>query len=279
MMDISKDKNFKTVTANAWLMLAIFFAAQLVMSAGTYAWGPLAPFFRTEFGVSRTVIGMLTSALYIVAALVPIPSGILVDRLGARAMLLFSLFVMGFGFILMPITGSFFMILLCAVISGLGYGSINQATTKGIMIWFGSRTRATAMGIKKTGVAVGGALSAALIPWSAMRYNWHVPLFIIGGSILVVALLAFFYREWPATDQPSIVKIKQRIRSQKIFLTLVSNPVLLSIIIILPFISFCQTSFVLFLVLYLHEALEFSVQIAGICMTIAMIAGTAGRIA
>ncbi|MBL0700936.1 MAG: MFS transporter [Desulfosarcina sp.] len=275
MIDISKDKNIRIY---AWAMLAILFAAQLVMSAGTYAWGPLAPFFRTEFGVSRTEIGILTSALYIVAATVSIPSGILVDKLGARAMLLFSLFVMGFAFIMMPIVGSFVLIALCAAIGGLGYGSINQATTKGIMLWFNSRTRATAMGIKKTGVTIGGGLAAALIPVIAMRYNWQACLFIIGGSILTVAFIAFFYKEQLDTDQSSVVKIKKNIRPKNMILTLVSNPVLLSVIIILPFISFCQTSFVTFLVLYLHEELDFSVQIAGICMTIAMVAGTAGRI-
>jgi len=38
---------------------------------------------------------------------------------------------------------------------GIGYGMINQISTKGIMLWFSSRLRATAMGIKQTGVILG----------------------------------------------------------------------------------------------------------------------------
>ena len=282
MIDISKDKNIETANTYAWVILTILFTAQLVMSAGSYAWGPLAPFFRTEFGVSRTEIGILTSSLYIVAALVSIPSGLLVDRLGARKMVLFSLFVMGFSFILMPFTNSFFMIVLCVAIGGLGYGTINQASTKGIMLWFNNKTRATAMGMKQTGVTLGGAIAAALIPSMVLLYNWRVCLFVIGGAILITALFAMLYKELPDmdhdTDQATVIKTTQNIGPKKIISTLIFNPVLFIVIIILPFLAFSQISFVTFIVLYLHEELGFSVQIAGTCLTVAMIAGTAGRI-
>ncbi len=282
MIDIPKNKNIETVNTYAWVILAILFTAQLVMSAGSYAWGPLAPFFRTEFGVSRTEIGILTSSLYIVSALVSIPSGLLVDRFGARTMLLFSLFVMSFSFILMPLTTSFFMIVLCVAIGGLGYGTINQASTKGIMLWFNSKTRATAMGMKQTGVTLGGAVAAALIPGMVLLYNWRICFFVIGGAILITALFAMFYKERPDTyqdtDQDPVIKIKQNTGSKKIISTLLFNPVLFIVIIILPFLAFSQISFVTFMVLYLHEELGFSVQMAGTCLTVAMIAGTAGRI-
>lgn len=277
MINISKDKNIETANTYAWVILAILFSAQLVMSAGTYSWGPLAPFFRTEFGVSCTEIGMLTSFFYFVSALVSIPSGLLVDRFGARTMLFFALFAMAFSFFLIPIAGSFFLIAIYAAFGGLGYGTIVQASTKGIMLWFSSKTRATAMGVKQTGVTLGGAAAAALFPGLALVYNWQLCFFIISGAILIVAFFTIFYKEMPDKYEDSVIKINQNIGSKKIISTLVFNPVLFIVIIILPFLSFSQVNFITFMVLYLHEELDFSVQIAGSCMTIAMIAGTAGR--
>ena len=63
-------------------------------------------------------------------------------------------------------------------LAGLGYSFLNPASTKGVMAWFDRDERATAMGIKQTGVPAGGVLdgvvgarrwfcsSVGVAPWS-----------------------------------------------------------------------------------------------------------------
>jgi len=75
----------------AWIILALLLLAQLVMSMGVYAWGPLAPFIMGEYGVNRAKFGLLSSVMYATIVIVAFPSGFMVDKLGARIMLILSL--------------------------------------------------------------------------------------------------------------------------------------------------------------------------------------------
>jgi len=157
MMEIADRFGRRSERFYGWVVLGLLFLAQLVMSIGAYAWGPLAPFLRETFDISRSQIGQITSALYIAAALTGLPSGLMVDRWGARKLLLASLTLMMISFFWIGLSNRFMGIVVFAAIAGLGYGVLNQVSTKGIMFWFSPRDRATAMGIKQTGVTVGAA--------------------------------------------------------------------------------------------------------------------------
>src|SRR5512136_1419703 len=54
---------------------------------------PLLPFVRAEYGVSYTEIGLAFAVFNIVSAAFQTPAGFLVDRLGARALLLAGLLI------------------------------------------------------------------------------------------------------------------------------------------------------------------------------------------
>jgi len=49
----------KRTTPPAWLILAILLGAQLAMSMGALGDGPLAPYLRETYGISRGQIGFL----------------------------------------------------------------------------------------------------------------------------------------------------------------------------------------------------------------------------
>lgn len=263
----------------AWVILALLLLAQLVMSMGAYAWGPLAPFIMGEYRISRAQFGLLTSVLYLTAVIVAIPSGFLVDKLGARIMLILSLLAMGLPFCFILSAKAFSLIAVLAALSGIGYGIINQVSTKGIMLWFPKRARASVMGIKQTGVSLGGALAAILLPILAISSNWKLSLLIVGASMIVIAFTSvILYREKPekATE---IVQTGAKIRETDSFSKSISNPILVILLIVLPFLTFAQSGVATFLVLYLKEKINLSIGLAGTCLTIAMIAGTLGRIA
>lgn len=265
-----------------WIILGILSMAQLVMSMGAYTWGPLAPVLRDEFNLSRAQIGTITSALYFASVVIAIPSGIAVDKLGARIMLVISLIVMGIPFAIMALAKSYLFFIVFAAVGGLGYGMINQISTKGIMYWFSTKFRATAMGIKQTGVTLGGAIVAVLLPVLTVAYSWRLGVLVIGILMLVMAFLSLiFYKEHPilpaegASDVATTSKKGQKEGSLR---KVMSNPVLLILCLITPLMAFGQTGIASFLVLYLEEDLNFSVGLAGGCLTVAMIAGAVGRI-
>jgi sugar phosphate permease len=265
-----------------WIILGILTVAQLVMSMGAYIWGPLAPVLRDEFNLSRAQIGTITSALYFASVIIAIPSGIAVDKLGDRIMLIISLIIMGIPFAIMALAKSYLFFIVFAAVGGLGYGVINQVSTKGIMYWFSARFRATAMGIKQTGVTLGGAIVAVLLPVLTVAYSWRLGVLVIGILMLVMAFLSLiFYKErpvLPAEGASNVAPTSKKGQKEGSLLKVMSNPVLLILCLITPLMAFGQTGIASFLVLYLEEDLNFSVGLAGGCLTVAMVAGTVGRI-
>ena len=63
---------------------------------------PLLPFVRAEYGVSYTEIGLAFAAFNIVSAALQTPTGFLVDRFGARKMLVTGLLIALLAHLLLP---------------------------------------------------------------------------------------------------------------------------------------------------------------------------------
>jgi len=265
-----------------WVILALLTLAQLVMSMGAYAWGPLAPFLRAEFDVTRVQIGAIVSVLYLASVVIAIPSGLAVDRWGSRRILVFALVSMGASFVALSATKIFPVFLVIASMTGIGYGMINQISTKGLMLWFTSGGRATAMGIKQTGVTLGGALGAVLLPAVSGMFGWRWAVVITGVLMLAVAVsVVLGYRDSPPEALPASGAPGPD-RSGPGWRSLLTGPgskkdlVILAIIGML--LAFSQTSISSFLVLFLEEELGFSIGAAGACLTVFMLAGAVGRV-
>lgn len=264
-----------------WVILALLTAAQLAMSMAAYSWGPLAPFLRTEFGVTRAQVGSLVSALFFASAVVSIPSGMAVDRWGSRVMLVIALTSMGFSFSTLSLAHVFPALLLMAALSGIGYGMINQVSTKGLMLWFTSSNRAMAMGLKQTGVTLGGAFGAVIFPAVSVALNWRWAVVFTGALMLVMAVAAVIgYRERPS-GTPASGSLPPGGKSsgwRRDIRNLGANRQLLILSAVGILLSFSQTSITSFWVLYLQEELGFSLWAAGSCLTVLMAAGAAGRV-
>ena len=72
-------------------------------------------------------------------------------------------------------------------LAGLGYSFLNPASSIGVMTWFHRDERATAMGIKQTGVPSGGVLAAILAPSLVLLIGWR-------GSLAALGIFNFALR-------------------------------------------------------------------------------------
>ncbi|HEX2632696.1 MAG TPA: MFS transporter, partial [Bradyrhizobium sp.] len=71
---------------------------------------PLLPFVRADYGVSYTEIGFALAAFNFISAALQTPAGFLVDRLGARILLMAGLVVGGTAFIAAGLVHSFWFL-------------------------------------------------------------------------------------------------------------------------------------------------------------------------
>jgi MFS transporter, FSR family, fosmidomycin resistance protein len=81
---------------------------------------PLLPFVRAEYGVSYTEIGLAFAAFNIVSAALQTPAGFLVDRFGARALLVAGLVIGALAFITVGLVDSFWVLVAMFALAGIG---------------------------------------------------------------------------------------------------------------------------------------------------------------
>ena len=81
---------------------------------------PLLPFVRADYGVSYTEIGLAFAAFNIVTAALQTPAGFLVDRLGARALLVAGLIIGASAFVIAGLIDSFWVLVAMFAFAGIG---------------------------------------------------------------------------------------------------------------------------------------------------------------
>ncbi|MFZ3129608.1 MAG: MFS transporter, partial [Desulfosporosinus sp.] len=221
---------------------------------------------------------------YLSSVFIAIPSGLFVDRMGARRFLLLCLAMMGGSFVLYILASGYEVVLILAFVGGIGNGMINQVSVKGISIWFNKKFRATAMGIKQTGVTLGGAIGGVLLPFLASNYGWRVAFLFVGLLILGTFVIALvIYREKPEDGEASErmgqgPEYRQAGSRNRLLRQMFTNPALLILCAISFFAALSQVSITSFLVLYFKQEVGLSLAMSGLTLTVAMVTGAVGRI-
>ena len=135
------------------------------------------------------------------------------------------------------------------------------------------------MGIKQTGVTVGGSLVGLYIPFCAQIMGWQRAVLVLAFAILLMPLFSlFFYREKPDLPSDPLDDPRRRARAKGGLRLLLLRPLVVTLTLIFACYAACQSCVVAFLVVYTEEAFGFSRVIAGSILTVAMAAGTITRI-
>ncbi|HEV2440162.1 MAG TPA: MFS transporter [bacterium] len=149
----------------------------------------LAPFWRDALGISLVQVGILLGAFDFGALLLFLPLGLLADRWGEPAVLTVgALFTAAMAAVVAEAHGFGALALLLAL-AGLGYGSGQTAGTKAVAAAFGSRGRGIAMGIRQSGLPIGGMIAAVLVPALAGAYGWRAGILGAAGVCALTGLL------------------------------------------------------------------------------------------
>jgi MFS transporter, ACS family, hexuronate transporter len=106
--------------------------------------------------------------------------------------------------LLMSVTASFLQAVVIMFLAGMGRGTVLPGSTKAIMDWFPPGGRATAMGLKQTGVPAAGIFTALALPALGLALGWRYALAMVGIWIFVGAIVsALLYRDVQGPAKPS----------------------------------------------------------------------------
>ena len=261
--------------ASRWPILALVTVAHALGALTALAVAPLAPFLLESLALSRVQAGLFLPAVYLGGVLMALPAGWFTDRLGVRFTFALGQLVVGSMIALAAWSPDYGLLLFLLVLGGFGFSVLNPATGRAVVEWFPPRERGIAMGVKQTGLTLGGLAAALILPLIARAWSWRHALATAGLlSLASAALVTIFYRSQPA--HPSAAPV-ERARLAELGEFLRRPPVLVVFGCGLA-LSIAQSSLMAYLVLYAKDSFDVSAVRAAQFLAIAQIGGTVSRV-
>ena len=183
-----------------------------VCFAGWALFSPLAVYFKVEFNLSSTKVGLLLAMPVLLGSIARVPIGVLTDKYGGRR--IFSILLL-FGFFPMFIASfanSYWFLLIC----GFFFGMVGTSFAIGIpqvSQWYPREKQGLALGIYGVG-NIGSALATFGAPFLAESIGWHKVFMIYSIPLLFMAFVYWFFSAdapRPANAKPSTFSDKLKV--------------------------------------------------------------------
>jgi OFA family oxalate/formate antiporter-like MFS transporter len=180
-----------------WVVIAAGIIILIASAAPLYLFSTLVDPLEDEFGWSRAAIGAGPSIAAVMAGLTMPVAGYLVDRVGARRLLVAGVTLVGGGFLAMSQIQALWQFYISASIIavGMSLGGLPVCTVA-IAHWFEKR-RGRALGIVSAGEGVSGIMVLVAVLLIAV-FEWRTGLMILGiGQMAICIPLALTVRNRP----------------------------------------------------------------------------------
>ena len=187
---------------------------------------PLFPFLNRDLGLSFTELAFLLTSRYVATGVAQVPIGFLVDRFGAKVMLVIGLMMTVLGYALFALASDFWLLFLFVVLGGIGdsvfhpadYAILNGSVSKAKM--------GRAFSVHTFSGHIGFAIGPAVIPFLAVATNWRTAMLV--AALFGFAVTVLLLSQWGALkEDPHQGKKKQKDDKSGGISTLLTRPVML----------------------------------------------------
>lgn len=243
-------------------------AALLYFDVSFMAWvllGPLAPFLRSELGLTATEQGLITAIPLLGGSLFRPLLGMLGERIGGKRTgllgLTLTLVTLAAGWQLAHTTVHFYVLGFCLGIAGASLAVALPLASR----WYPPEYQGLAMGIAGAGNS-GTLLATLFAPRLAEHFGWQVTFGIAMAPMAVVlALFALVARESPRRQTPATMSD---------YAAVVREPDTLSLALLYSLTFGGFVGFASFLTTFFYESYHVSRVDAGDLTTIVVVAGS-----
>ncbi|MCW2681285.1 MAG: major facilitator transporter [Frankiales bacterium] len=251
-----------------WVVLGAGVVAQAASAAVLQGLPGLAPQLREEYGLGLTGLGVLLASVTVGLLSTLVLWGVLADRYGERVVMTVGLSIAVLALLATTRTTTVVPLMACLVVAGAAGSSVNAASGRAVLGWFGAQERGFAMGVRQTALPLGAGIAAAGLPPVALAGGLDAAFVVLAGGCLLGALVVVaLVREAPS--QP--VRVPgglAPIRDPRI-----RRLGLVSLLLVVP-----QFAVVAFLVVYLVDEHDVSPARAALLLAAVQLGGGAGRI-
>ncbi|MGE4239991.1 MFS transporter [Ramlibacter sp.] len=183
-----------------WLALQATLAAQLFASFVTAFAPVVAPAVAPQLGIAPERVGLFTATIYLVAMLSGVACASWMGRVGALRSTQVVLVCIAGGIALAG-AGTAAMLLLAAVVIGIGHGVVNPAAAVILGRHAPPGSPGLFFAIKQAGVPAGIALAGLVLPATLATIGWQAALFATAAALVALAVVLIPAR--PLLDPPS----------------------------------------------------------------------------
>ncbi len=232
------------------------------------------PLIQGELGLNLTEVGILVSMVNIGVVAAVLGAGKAADRFGERLVIGYGTVAAGFLVMTVHFAGSFTALLAVFLLVGVPVATGTPAGSKAVAGWFPERERGTAMGIRQTGIPLGGTIAALTLPSLGLAFGWRPALSMVGvitACTGVAVLLCYKEPErHPVTGSAaSVGGLREIVRRKDIWAVTFYAAVLAG----------CQWCYLSYIELYLTEDILLSLVFAAALLAVGQVCSAVGRIA
>lgn len=240
---------------------------------------PLFPVLKDAFGVSYVDLGLILVAFSGATGISQIVCGYLVDRIGAKGILIGGLALEGAAFLLIGLTGSYWTVVGLMVVAGIANGVYHPADYAILSASVSEKRMGRAFSLHTFTGFFGGAVVPATIIGLAALFGWQAGVAACGVAGMVAALgLIVFGRSLkhePGSDKRRKPGAKTDAGAAPVSILL--SPPILMCLLFFTLLALSQGGINQFLIVTLNALYDTPVAEATVALTFYLF-GTAGGI-
>lgn len=258
-----------------WIILLVATLSQTAATFVTYGMGPVASFYQIEWGLSSFQTGLIVSAVNIGPIFSMLVFGYFMDKKGEKQLIGWGSILLGLSSLLLIPVHHYTTLLLVLIVVGIWYGSAQTGGSSAIVKWFPDKHRGLAIGIRQTGIPIGGALASSILTY--LYQHIHLTSVHITQGLVAIAgglLFLLLYQEpkQRVTVAANPVTFKEKVHAIK------NNRALYPIYFVGIVMMSLQMVIIAHLMSYLHQEGGYSLTEAGKYLSIILLGGMIGRI-
>lgn len=273
-----------------WIVVGMLWFCGFFNYADRQALSAVLPLLETEFDLSDTQIGWLSSAFMLVYALTSPFAGYTVDRLSRRLLIPLGLAFWSLICAATAFSRNYVQLILLRGSEGLGESFYFPASMSMLSDYHGPRTRSRAMSIHQTSVYLGTAGGWYLGGMLGQEYGWQSPFWALGLAGMAYALTLGFCLVEPrraasdndtskpiGDDEPRSASDDSRPLFEKIA-RIVTNPGAAMLLAVFVGANFVASTFLAWLPMFVSRQFKLSLSDSGLTSTLWPLASLPGAL-
>ena len=249
-----------------WTILGLAVGVQFGVSLVDQGVLTLTGFIKLDLGLSAFVTGLVVASFALGRIVGAYAAGVAADRLGEQRTLLVGGLATAL-IVLVATLSPLPVFVPLMVLAGAAGASATPAGGRLVLLAFPRNRRGVALGIRQTGIPVGGLIAAATLPWIAHATSWRWSLAAAACVTALTALPLLSLRAAPPPPRPE--GPQQHVGRNRDLLMLTTWGCL---------IVTGQYALVAFLALDLNQGAGLTLAEGSVLVAVANVAGIVGRV-